>query len=175
MPSIITGLIQCHPHTVRVVPVESGEVYLFAQQEKVIASLLQASLEQVAASEAPKSVDPIQQTVSTAIRGYIHSPAISRKEVLTAIKRLGAPLPGVSLKTLRKLSDTFRRDGDSAALLSAVNGLDVVIREHGIAGMGWHAVLKREDLKLICFDMSGMREPFFCSAYGALLFNPRAP
>jgi hypothetical protein len=37
------SLIQCHPNAVRVVPAESGEVDIFALQEKVIASLLQAS------------------------------------------------------------------------------------------------------------------------------------
>jgi hypothetical protein len=129
----------------------------------------------VAASEAPKIVDPIQQTVSTAIRGYIHSPAISRKEVLTAIKRLGAPLPGVYLKTLRKLYDTFLRGGDSAALLAAVNGLDVAVPEHGTAGMGRHAVLKQEDLKLICFEYV-WHEGTGASAQGrTLLFNSLAP
>jgi SNF2 family DNA or RNA helicase len=150
---IITSMIQCHPDTLRVVPLNDA-VDIFALQEKVIASVLQASIEQVAASEAPKILDPIQQTVSTAIRSYIHSPAVSRKEVLTAIQRLGTPLPGVYLKTLRKVYDAFLRDSDIAALLAAVNGLDVAIPENGngSSGIGKKAVLKREDLKLICFE-----------------------
>ena len=49
---VITSLIQCQPDTPRLVPVEE-EVDIFALQEKVIDSIVQSSVEQVAVEEAP--------------------------------------------------------------------------------------------------------------------------
>lgn len=65
MASLITNLIQCQPDRVRVVP---NDIDIFMLQEKVIESILHASLEQVAVEEAPKLLDPIQQTIATALR-----------------------------------------------------------------------------------------------------------
>src|SRR5258708_3876663 len=84
---VITNLIQCQPDTPRVVPAD-GEVDLFALQEKVIQSIVQSSVEQFAVEEAPKQLDPIQQTISTVLRNYSNNPAISRKEVIAAIQQL---------------------------------------------------------------------------------------
>jgi hypothetical protein len=127
-------------------------------QEKVITSILQASVEQIAIAEAPKILDPIQQTVSTTIRGYIHNALVSRKEVLTAIQRLGSPLPGVYLKTLRKAYETFLFNKDINELLVAVNAIggdapasDPESVEQS-ANKERKALLKRDDLKLICFE-----------------------
>ena len=157
---ILTNLIQCHPDTVRVVPSDEN-VDIFALQEKVIASILQASVEQIAIAEAPKILDPIQQTVSTTIRGYIHNSLVSRKEVLTAIQRLGSPLPGVYLKTLRKAYDTFLLNKDIHELLAAVNAIGDTPASDTENGNGTteqspnkerKVLLKRDDLKLICFE-----------------------
>src|SRR5260370_19942712 len=82
---VITNLIQCQPDTLRFMPVD-GEVDIFALQEKVIASIVQSSQEQVAVEEAPKLLDPVQQTIATTLRGYINNPAVSRKEEIAAIQ-----------------------------------------------------------------------------------------
>src|SRR5207247_8129992 len=103
---VITNLIQCQPDTPRIVPAE-GEVDIFALQEKVIASIVQSSAEQVAVEEAPKLLDPIQQTIATTLRGYINNPAVSRKDIIAAIQRLNEPQPGVYIKTLRKAYEAF--------------------------------------------------------------------
>lgn len=73
---VITNHIQCQPDTPRVVPTD-GEVNIFQLQEKVIASIVQSSIEQVAVEEAPRLLDPIQQTIATTLRGYIHHPTVS--------------------------------------------------------------------------------------------------
>src|SRR5260221_14673918 len=90
----------------RFVPVD-GEVDIFALQEKVIASIVQSSAEQMAVEEAPKLLDPIQQKRTTTLRGYINSPPVSRKEVITAIQWLNEPQTGVYIKTLKKAKETF--------------------------------------------------------------------
>src|SRR6266516_1624465 len=119
---VITNLIQCQPDTRRVVPFET-EVDIFALQEKVIASIVQSSAEQVAVEEAPKLLDPIQQTIATTLRGYINSPLVSRKEIIAAIQRLNEPQPGVYIKTLRKAYETFTASGQLSELLTAVKSI----------------------------------------------------
>ena len=151
---VITNLIQCQPDTPRVVPFES-EIDIFALQEKVIASIVQSSAEQVAVEEAPKLLDPIQQTVATTLRGYINSPAVSRKEIIAAIQRLSEPQPGVYIKTLRKAYETFTANSQVDELLVAVKSIGTAIEppdDSNIPNPESKSPVKREDLKLVCFD-----------------------
>ena len=148
---VITSLIQCQPDTPRVVPAD-GEVDIFALQEKVIESIVQSSIEQVAVEEAPKQLDPIQQKIATVLHGYSNSPAVSRKEVIASIQQLNIPLPGVYVKTLRKAYETFTSNAQVEELLAAVQSISLEReRPAGIASESKTPV-RREDLKLICFD-----------------------
>jgi hypothetical protein len=136
------------------VPVD-GEVDIFALQEKVIASIVQSSAEQVAVEEAPKLLDPIQQTIATTLRGYINSPAVSRKEVIAAIQWLNEPQPGVYIKALRKAYEAFSTNGQIDELLTVVKsiGTGTVAPEDSKAGSPVSkSPVRCEDLKLVCFD-----------------------
>jgi hypothetical protein len=138
----------------RFVPVD-GEVDIFALQEKVIASIVQSSAEQVAVEAAPKLLDPIQQTIATTLRGYINSPAVSRKEVITAIQWLNEPQPGVYIKALRKAYEAFSTNGQIDELLTVVKsiGTGTVAPEDSKASSSESkSPVRREDLKLVCFD-----------------------
>ncbi len=148
---VITNLIQCQPDTPRVVPVD-GEVDLFALQEKVIQSIVQSSVEQVAVEEAPKQLDPIQQTIATVLRTYINNPAISRKDVIAAIQQLNLPLPGVYVKTLRKAYEAFTATARVDELLAAVQSISQEKEKPASSGSEGKTPVRREDLKLICFD-----------------------
>jgi len=155
---IITNMIQCQPDTVRIVPAD-GEVDIFALQEQVISSIVQSSVEQVAVEEAPKLLDPIQQTIATTLRSYINSPAINRKEIIAAIQRLNEPQPGVYVKTLRKAYEAFTSNAQVDELLTAVKSIGAGTNAPGNGGAGKSAdspesktPVKREDLKLICFE-----------------------
>ncbi|HET9999551.1 MAG TPA: helicase-related protein [Ktedonobacteraceae bacterium] len=149
---VITNLVQCLPDTPRVVPFD-GEVNIFALQEKVIASIVQASIEQVAVEEAPKLLDPIQQTIATILSGFINSPSISRKEIIAAIQRLNAPQPGVYIKILRKAYDAYLTNARIDELLSAVQSISRQDEPPAtIASPESKSAVRREDLKLICFD-----------------------
>ena len=153
---VITNLISCQPDTPRVVPM-SDEVDIFALQEQVIASIVQSSEEQVAVEAAPKLLDPIQQTIATTLRSYINSPAVSRKEIITTIQQLNEPQPGVYIKALKKAYEGFLAHNKVEELLAAVKSLgsdmgtvsknttDSVTNESKMP-------IKREDLKLVCFD-----------------------
>jgi len=158
---IITNLIQCQPDTPRVVPVD-GTIDIFALQEKVIESILRSSIEQVAVSEAPRVLDPIQQTLSITLRSHIHSPAVTRKDILDALRRLSQPQPGVYLKTLRKAYDAYLLNLQVTDLLATVQRLGATEgQEHEnedtsddtkTIGTMKKAPLQREDLKLVCFE-----------------------
>jgi len=151
----ITNLIQCQPDIVRVVPT-SIEVDIFALQERVIESILQASLEQVAVEEAPKLLDPIQQTIVTVLRGYVNAPDFNRKEVIAAMQKLNVPQPRVYIKALRKAYDEYKKNRDVRDLLSTVQEIGANDVEepktNGRSGEGMKRPLTREDLKLVCFD-----------------------
>ncbi|MCH8109079.1 MAG: helicase [Chloroflexi bacterium] len=144
---LITNLIACSPDTPRVV----DDCDIFAIQEKVIEDILQSVQEQQAVEAAPKILDPIQQNVITLLRSYMNSPAISRQEVRSAIQRLSRPMPHVAVRELRLAYETFSGDQDIHNLVKAVNNTDAgeVSQESHAARA---AVLRREDLHLICFD-----------------------
>jgi len=121
----------------------------------VIASIVQSSAEQVAVEEAPKLLDPIQQTIATTIRGYINSPAVSRKEIIAAIQLLNEPQPGVYIKSLRKAYEAFTTNNQLDELLAAVKSIDTAIEppdDVNTSNPESKSPVKREDLKLVCFD-----------------------
>ncbi|HJT55392.1 MAG TPA: helicase-related protein, partial [Ktedonobacteraceae bacterium] len=151
---VITNLIQCQPDTLRFVPA-GGEVDIFALQEKVIASIVQSSEEQVAVEEAPKLLDPIQQTIATTLRGYINNPAISRREVIAAIQRLNEPQPNVYIRALRKAYEAFTATNQIGELLAAVQSISSSTEtpeDNNTSNSESKSPIKREALKLICFD-----------------------
>ena len=148
---VITSLIQCQPDTPRLVPVD-GEVDIFALQEKVIESIVQSSVEQVAVEEAPKQLDPIQQKIATVLHGYSNSPAVSRKEVIAAIQQLNVPLPGVYVKTLRKAYETFTSNALVEELLAAIQSISLERERPASIASESKMPVRRENLKLICFD-----------------------
>jgi superfamily II DNA or RNA helicase len=156
---LITNLIQCQPDTPRIVPFD-GSVDIFSLQEQVIASIIQSSKDQIAVSEAPKILDPIQQTIATVLRGYINSPAFNRKDILTALHWLTTPQPTVYLKDLRKAYDTYRANPDPQQLLASIQSLlarvsQVATNESpasNIHSLARPALVRREDLHLVCFD-----------------------
>jgi superfamily II DNA or RNA helicase len=159
---IITNLIACQPDTPRVVP-PVGEIDIFDLQEKVIASIVQSAVEQVAIEEAPKILDPIQQTIITTIRGYINNPAFSRKELVGYMQKLSEPQPSTYIKTLRRAYDTFGADGNIESLIAAVK--DIASSDANVvqpiilsttadnsSGKPGEKLVKAEDLRLICFS-----------------------
>ena len=152
---VLTNLIQCQPDTPRVVPT-AQEVDIFSLQEQVIASIIQSSLDQVAIEEAPRLLDPIQQTVATTLRGYINHPSFNRKEIITAMQQVVQPQPGVYVKTLRKAYELFLTthtiDDLMATIKSIGDATTATSNTHNNGESESKAPVKREDLKLICFD-----------------------
>lgn len=144
---LITNLIACSPDTPRVV----GDADVFDIQEKVIKDILDSVQQQHALEAAPKVLDPIQQTVITALRGYLNSPGVQRSDVREAMKLLNQPMTHSNIRKLRQSYEEFQRYRDVARLVTVLKGLESA---GDVSGSGHTSTsrLSREDLHLICFD-----------------------
>jgi superfamily II DNA or RNA helicase len=149
---VIANLIACDRDTARVVePGMFGSV--FDLQEKVIEDILKSFQEQQALESAPKSLDPIQQTVATAIQGYINHPGVDRSKAIETIRFLNQPMFAVQVRELRRVYRQFRDDRDIHGLLAALSRLRAEVGNGSARETSeMTGKLTRGDLQLICFD-----------------------
>jgi len=150
---VIANLIACKEDTPRVVEPEMFQ-QVFDLQEKVIEDILRSTENQKALELTPRKVDPVQQTVATAVQQYMNHPDLSRREALEAIRFLNQPLLRVQIIEVRRTYQAFQDNNDVKALLGAVKNL----KERYAAESGQtrpkpsSPTIKRSDLRLICFD-----------------------
>jgi hypothetical protein len=85
---IIANMIACQKDTPRVVDPEIFRT-IFELQERVIADILESEEEKRALEVAPRSVDPIQQTVATALQSYLNHPDVNRRDAIEVIRFRG--------------------------------------------------------------------------------------
>jgi len=146
---LIASLIACDQDTPRII----GDCDPFAIQEKIIQNILETQKKVQAVEAAPKTIDPVQQTIATILQGYLNSPDIPRKQLTDAIRYLNQPLVGVHVRTLRNAHKTFNRSGDFRSLLTAVSDLQNTFGSKNDTRTGERGGnLKREDLRLVCFE-----------------------
>ena len=151
---ILANLIACQRDTPRVVDPEIFRTD-FDLQERVIADILQSEEEKRALEVAPRSVDPIQQTVATALQSYLNHPDVNRREAIEIIRFLNQPMLAVQVRRLRQIHREFQTKSDVKLLLTALEemhktiGGEQVLRESAEKSKQ----LRREDLRLICFDL----------------------
>ncbi len=145
---LITNLIACSQDTPRIV----GDCDLFNVQEKVIEDIVQSVQEQQAVAAAPQVLDPIQQNVITLLRSYLNSPAISRQEVRSAMRKLSQPMAQVAIRELRSAYTAFSQHQDIHQLVNAVPASATSETEQENHNIQRSVSLKREDLHLVCFD-----------------------
>ena len=152
---IIANLIQCSRDTPRVVEPEMFQP-VFDLQERVIEDILHSFQQQEALEAAPKTLDPMQQTVATAIQGYINHPDVDRGQAIQAIRFLNEPMLSVQVKKLRQAYLQIQRGGEIKGLLDCVEGLREERGMGPVAGESGAAPAKiritRGDLRLVCFD-----------------------
>jgi len=145
---LITNLIACSPDTPRVI----GDAKVFEIQEKILDDILRSVQEQEAVEAAPKIVDPIQQAVMTVLRGYLSSPVIQRQDIKDAMQRLSQPMTHTSVKSLRKDYEEFLKRKEIQVLVKSIQELQGQSSAPDRLAENGRALLKREDLHLICFD-----------------------
>lgn len=146
----IVNIITCDTDTPRVIDPECN---VFEIQEKIIEDILSTQENIQALESAPKTIDPMQQTVSSVLQGSIHSPKVDRKEALQAIKYLQHPLLGTHIKTLKKSYKEYQQSRDIRILLDTVLDLQKTYGNSEFSSQATgKSILKREDLRLICYE-----------------------
>lgn len=153
---LIANLIACDRDTSRTA---DPELYgtVFDLQEKAIANILSSVEEQKARESAPRSLDPIQQTVATVIQGYLSHPDVDRAAAVDAIKLVSQPMRRTQVIALRAAFKTFQRSGQIQALLDVIANIRSQVGETSTAQtepLSKQTLnLTRDDLRLICFDV----------------------
>lgn len=151
---IIANLIACQADSPRVVDPEMFR-QVFDLQEKVIEDILRSVEQQRALEAAPRSVDPMQQTVATLIQSYLNHPDIDRRQAIEAIKLLSQPMLAVQVRRLRQAYRDFQKGRQIEVVLAGVGELE---KEFGGEARDGESPgraspqLSRDDLRLICFD-----------------------
>jgi hypothetical protein len=143
----ITSLVACAPDTPRFL----GEADVFAIQERVKESILDSIQTQVAMEAAPKIIDPIQQTISAVLRGYLNNPKLQRSELRQALKILGQPMIDVAVRKLKSAYELFQTNSNESALLSVVLAAGSVDEVVSIPTQPAKQI-NADDLHLICWE-----------------------
>jgi hypothetical protein len=153
---LVANLIACEQDTQRVV---DPEVFssVFDLQEKVIEDIISSVDQQRALETAPRSVDPIQQTVATMLQSYLNHPDIDRRKAIEAIRSLNQPMLAVQVRELRKAQKAFQTRPDPRELLGTVQRLLEAFSygstAAGVDSATQSVALSRDDLRLICFEL----------------------
>lgn len=143
----IARLIRCGPDEPRVL---GSDVDVFEIQVRVIDDILSSVRNQQAIEAAPKILDDAQRLVVTELQGQLNSPAVPSREVREALRTLREPLPGAYASDLQEAYGAYRRDGDVAALLAAVQQMETL--EDPSQEVGTTRPLTRDDLRLVCWE-----------------------
>ncbi len=152
---VISGYIACEKDTPRVVD-QGIFKSIFDLQERVIKEILEGFQRQVSVEAAPRTVDPIQQNLSTVLHSFINNPEVDREECMDLIRWLGQPMRSVQIKALRNFYKDFQGDNNIHNLMVALKSISGALEgsEESVGGeIGSRASLSRGDLKLICFEV----------------------
>ncbi|HOC94305.1 MAG TPA: helicase, partial [bacterium] len=147
---LIGNLIACSPDTPRVI----GDCDAFEIQQRIIDDILRRHEQQRGLESAPKTIDPLQQTIATTLQGYLNNPNVDRKQTLEAIKYLNQPMLSVHVKELRALYNEFQKSGNFNAFIEPILDMTNKYGKQAVAPTGKRKEkeLTAEDLRLVCFD-----------------------
>jgi hypothetical protein len=101
--------------------ISSGRYLIY--KKKVIADILQSEEEKRTLEVAPRSVDPIQQTVATALQSYLNHPDVDRRTAIELIRFLNQPMLRIQVQKLRQTYRQFQNKNEIKTLLSAIDEL----------------------------------------------------
>jgi superfamily II DNA or RNA helicase len=152
---LIAQKIVCAPDTTRVID-PAIEAKIFDAQGRVIQHILEAVRRQRALEEAPRAIDPAQQSAIAALQRWMSHPAVDRARTMALIRVLQQPLRRSSLAPLRKAVEQLRRSTDPMAALADLENLlsdGATAESIPSATDPRPGELQREDLRLICFDL----------------------
>jgi len=152
---LVASMIACEKDTPRVVEPDMFKD-VFDCQEKVINDILRSVEEQKALEAAPRTVDPIQQTMVTILQNALNHPSIQRSRAIASIRFLTQPMLTVQVRELREAYRIFQTTSDVADLLAHMAEMEVRFGSQtaGAAPLPTNdaSKVRRDELNLICFD-----------------------
>jgi hypothetical protein len=95
--------------------------------------------------------------VLVALQQALHGPGVERRRLTALLGRLSQPLLTAPVKELKRALARYQRDGDTLAFVETCDQVAADFAQAPAAaadrGPGTpHAVLGREDLRLVCFE-----------------------
>jgi len=144
----IANMISCTQDTPRVI----GDADVFAIQEKIQDHILASIVNLAAIEAAPAIIEPVQSTVAAVLKASLNSPHIERDRIRQALRILGQPMMGVTLRQLRAACQAYQKDKDAEKLLVEVERLAQVTGETKEMENKRILSLTRDDLHLVCWE-----------------------
>ncbi|MGA2732789.1 MAG: helicase-related protein [Syntrophobacteraceae bacterium] len=148
----IGGLIACQKETPRVV----SDYDIFAIMEGVIEDILQGEKQQRSLEAVPKNIDPIQNTVATALMSRLNGPGVDRNQIRDLLFFLKNPVTKTQAKRLKAVYSEFQKGKDFQAFIASIEEMKTFfgeVSEEKREGTELRRQLSREDLYLVCFDL----------------------
>jgi hypothetical protein len=150
----IMQIITCSPETPRFPP-PYPEVDVFELQDKVIESILGDVEQQEVATIVNKPVVEEQTLVSQILQGHLNNPNVDRQELRELRRFLKQPLVGAAVQQLRKALQTYSSTNDVQVLIETIRERyqhQGEFSSHSSGDKKPVSRIKREDLKLICYE-----------------------
>jgi hypothetical protein len=143
----VAQIIACQPDEPRYI----GDQDVFDLQEKVIEFILRSEQAIEARAAASVKSDPIQQTVAEELKNAIRRGSADRERAKAALRFLAQPAGPFVIKKMKAAFQAWSENRQDQALLADVSSLESDFGK-GPPGDTPASVLRREDLKLVCFE-----------------------
>ncbi len=152
---LIANLISCEKDTARVVDQDLFKS-VFDLQNRVIDEIAGSVQARQAIQLAPRTVDPLQQTVATIVQSAINRPDVERGKAIAVIKFLNQPMLVVQIKELRAIHKDYQQSGDVVLLIQSLERLmskyQIKVNDKSAIATTLRQKFDPNKLRLICFD-----------------------
>jgi hypothetical protein len=129
-----------------------GDQDVFLLQDKVIEHILRSDQAVEARATASTKPDPIQQAIAEELKNAIRRGTVDRQQAKTAIRYLAQPAGPFAIKKMKAAFQASQADGQAQPLLDEINRLEADFGKSSASSSTQSPGLRREDLKLICFE-----------------------
>lgn len=105
----------------------------------------------------PQAIDPLQQTVATIVQQFLNHPQVDRKRAMAEIAFLNGPMHNGHVAELRKIYRLYQQTQSITELITGIEAMRAAFGAEARAASDrlptTVSKLRREDRRLICFDV----------------------
>jgi len=143
----VAQIIACQPDEPRYI----GDQDVFDLQEKVIEHILRSEQAVEARAAAAVKPDPIQQMIAEELKNAIRRGSVDRERAKAAIRFLAQPAGPFVIKKMKAAFQAWGENRQDQLLLTEMERLKADFGK-GPPGDSSAMLLRREDLRLVCFE-----------------------